>query len=163
VSSWASGEPACWKFFRDPNPEQLDVLFLHERINTAGKRRLVVIRGKPQDDGAPTNGNDRRPIRSVWYHARVFDLSSAGPRWWSQTNGKESDLGDLGNILDEKQGSSFLLGFIQSKRLVLLNGKPDDNDGSRFTIGFIHDGGTGQIDGWLDEQDCIHLAVRDSP
>ena len=47
--------------------------------------------------------------------------------------------------------------------LTLFAGQPDPNDASHFTIDYLTPSGRGTIDGWLQADDTVKLAVRDGP
>ena len=45
----------------------------------------------------------------------------------------------------------------------LYAGQADDSDASHFTIAYEAGDGSGTIEGWLGDDDLVHLQVRDGP
>jgi hypothetical protein len=45
-------------------------------------------------------------------------------------------------------------------RLRILEGRPDPADSSHFTIDYVHNGVTGTIDGWLNDDDTVTFGPR---
>ena len=114
-------------------------LFLHELQTPAGKRRLVHV----------TEGGGGTDLKELlfWVDWRVYEPATV-----------RSPLKRLGPDGPGHIGTGSPIGFAQ-----LYVGQSDPEDATHFVFWYSSEMGNGTIDGWLKEDDSIHLVVRDGP
>jgi hypothetical protein len=113
-------------------------LFLHERTSPAGNRRLVVVQVADVADfvGAVVMPGD-------WLNGPALVPGTDWP--------------------DVDKDSTQMLYWIQrtNRKVVMYFGQVNPSDSSRFTINFVVNKVKVLLDGWLDDNDTVHLKVRD--
>lgn len=115
------------------------MLFLHERVTQSGERRVVALL-----------------LFQRTYAKFEFAIESISIRpvpFW----------GGMPASVDGGNSASNELFRQPTENLVLYAGQPDAADESHFTIGYAVRTETGTIDGWLQDDGNVRLAVRDGP
>lgn len=123
--------------YSPPGRQTGPVLFLHERTNSRGEHRLVVV------EGWPVNG-------------RGFAVSASVLR-------QSSRLATPQMITPASLHLLPTLSEISGERLRLYAGQPDPMEPSHFTIRYEVNGTPGTLDGWLRDDDGVTLLRREPP
>jgi hypothetical protein len=132
------------RLYSPPGRRGAPVLFVHERRNSHGESRLVVVeRGWPQRTMGDASG--RGALFAISCLVVRPGTAFAAPL----------ELCDSAEYIDTKARPRTLA-------LRWYAGQCDPSDGSHFTIDFRLDGNPGVLDGWLRDDDTVRLQVRAS-